>query len=562
MQMKNETTGYPSIDKPWLKYFSKEAITQDFIECNIYEQIYINNKNKLSEFAINYFGRKITYSELFQNILKTEKAFYSIGVKKEDIVTITTVTTPELIYCFYALSKIGAIANIIDPRCHEDDFIEQIKETKSKVLVCIDVFNSKAINIAKKTDVDSIISISPADSLGGIKKFIYKITNNKNNLGIKIINWNSFIRKGKESQVQDNVVTSDMVALITHTSGTTGKAKGVMLTHKNINAVAFQYKLGLKHGRQQKYLAIIPPFIAFGICVAIHLPLSLGMICIPIPEFKVDKFYNYLKKYQPNHFTCTPANLEFLIKETRPIDLSFLCVPSVGGDYISEKLEMKINSFLSKHGCHVELIKGYGMTEVSSSACTTMEGYNKPESVGFPLIKMTISIFDPGTDKELKYGTQGEICFTGPNVMKGYYNNQIETEKIIKLHSDGQYWIHSGDIGYMDEEGFVYVIDRIKRIINLSNGIKLFPSKIERVIMRLAQVSSCAVIKHIIKENMITAQAFVVVKDAITEEKILRYCEENLPHEILPDRIKIIDQLPLTAVGKVDYSFLEEKYAK
>lgn len=264
-----------------------------------------------------------------------------------------------------------------------------------------------------------------------------------------------------------------------------------------------------------------------------------------------------VKKYRPNHFTCTPSNLEYLSNDQRKIDLSMLLVPSVGGDYISCKTEEKINAYLRNNGAKHNIVKGYGMTEVSSSACTTKEGFNKQGSVGFPLVKMTISVFEPGTEHELKYNEEGEICFSGPNVMLGYYNNDEATQSTIRRHSDGRMWVHSGDIGYMDNDGFLYVIDRMKRAIKLSNGIMLLPSKIERCILELEQVSSCAVIGHMYGQTL-RPRAYVTVCDDITEEKIMLHCDREIEENIMPGDIIFIDKLPLTPVGKIDYMQLEK----
>lgn len=548
-------TGYPSVDKPWLKYFTDEAIHSELPHENIYSLLYQNNKNNLNDIAIDYFGVKITYKELFSHIDAVENAFRHAGTGKGKIVTLSMVTIPELIYMFYALAKIGAIVNMIDPRLGKDELIRIVRETHSDLVVCLDVGAKHVSESLKGENVKTIVAVSPSDSLKGITKLLYGLKN-KCTIPSDVIMWNDFINVEQTEESREEV-SSDSPVLMTHTSGTTGRAKGVMLSHDNINAVAMQYKFGMPHARQQKYMATIPPFIAFGICVAINLPLCLGMVCIPIPQFDVKDFYKYLKKYKPNHFSCPPSIVEYLSNDTRKIDLSCLIVPSVGGDYISGKTEDKINTYLKSHGTKYDLVKGYGMTEVSSSACTTKDGYNKPGSVGFPLVKMTISIFEPGTDHELKYNEEGEICFAGPNVMIGYFNNPEATSAMIRTHSNGKKWVHSGDIGYMDGDGFLYVIDRMKRIIPLSNGIKLLPYKIERVLVSLDSVNACAVIGHSVNEKIV-ARAYVVKKGNVTEKEIMDYCAEYLAAEYVPYDIVFIDKLPLTPVGKIDYKALEE----
>lgn len=553
--MLDTQTGYPSIDKPWLKYFDAQAIKSELPKGNIYSVLYDSNRDNLSDIAIEYFNVKITYKDLFESIGRVETAFIDNGVRAGDIVTLSMVTTPELIYCLYALAKIGAIANLIDPRLSKEELVRVVSETETRVIVCVDVATEHISKSLLEQGI-KIISVSPGESLAGILGLVFRVSN-RIAIPNEVIVWKSFIEKSDSMRINQVAQLGDSPMLMTHTSGTTGVPKGVVLSHNNINAVAIQYKYGIEHSRQQRYMAIIPPFIAFGVCVAIHLPLCLGMVCIPIPKFSAKEFYSYLKKYKPNHFTCTPSNLDYLSNDKRKIDLSNLIVPSVGGDYISWKTEEKINKYLREHGTKYDLVKGYGMTEVSSSACTTKNGYNKPGSVGFPLVKMTISIFEPGTDRELKYGEEGEICFVGPNVMLGYYKNEKATDALIRMHSDGKKWVHSGDIGYMDSDGFLYVLDRMKRIINLSNGVKLLPSKIERCILNMDEVEACAVIGHNYGDEL-KARAYIIKKTEIEECKIKQYCESNLNEDIIPEDIVAIDVLPLTPVGKIDYERLTE----
>lgn len=557
-------TGYPSIDKPWLKYYTEEAINAKMPECTVYEYLWENNKDHLDDIALHYFDQKITYAELFMNIEKAARAYSAAGVRQGDIVTMCSVSTPETIYTFYALSRLGAISNLIDLRADIQELKRCIVEAESTIVVSLDLVANRVREAVTETRVKKVIIIAPSDSFSPAKRLLYKaLQAPKIKMISNMVTWSKFLKDHSAEGIENATISAHDAVLMTHTSGTTGHPKGVLLSNHNINAVAFQYALGMPHSRQQKYLAVIPPFIAFGICVAIHLPLGLGMTCIPVIKFDPSKFYDYLKQYRPNHFTCTPSNLETLIKDDRDIDLSDLCVPSVGGDYIGRQLENDINQYLKGHRCNVELIKGYGMTEVSSSACTTKNGCNKYGSVGFPLVKMTISIFEPGTDKELVYGEEGEICFTGPNMMLGYFKNKVETDKLIKMHGDGSLWVHSGDIGYMDEDGFLFVIDRLKRMIYLSNGVNLLPSKVERKLTELPGIVSCAVVAHKESDGQTVAKVYVVTKDKnVTEHSLLCYCHEIIPEEYCVKHVQMIEKMPLTPVGKVDYRALEKEAEK
>lgn len=455
----NNLTGYPSIDKPWLKYYTEEAINTPIPQCTVYEYLWNNNKDHLNDIAITYFNRNITYSELFQNIDKVAHAFVSIGVKPGDIVTMCTVSTPETIYAFYALSRLGAVSNLIDLRSDAAQLNNYIVAAASRIVLCHDLAADKIQEAVAGTNVEKVIIVSTSDSFHPVKKLFSKVLQAPNvNRKPNMLYWARFLKGNASTSLIPSGASANDLVLMTHTCGPTGVPKCILLSNDNINAVAFQYGLGVPHSRRQKYLAAIPPFIAFSVSVGIHLPLSLGMTCIPIVQFTADKFCEDLKKYSPNHFICTPSSLEALIHNQWELDLRHLSVPCVAGGYINRQFEDKINFYFKWHNCKVKLVKGYGIA--GFLACTTKHGFNKYGSVGFPLIKTTIAIFQPGTDQELHYNEEGEICFTGPNMMAGYFKNQAEIHNIMKKHSDGNLWIHSGDIGYMDEDGFLFVIDR------------------------------------------------------------------------------------------------------
>ena len=548
-------TGYPSIDKPWLKYYSEEAINAPLPECTIYEYLYQNNRDYLQDTALIYFNRKINYGKLFENINRVESALRAVGVAKGQIVTVNLPSIPETVYLLYALSKIGAIANMIDPRSDTEMLQHYLSEAGSKVFICLDkclpVFNA----MVDKAFVETVVCISAVESL----PFASLIGRKLRNLGTAVT-WKNFLSSVPVRCGMSSVAAADGNApvLMTHTSGTTGLPKGVVLSNKNINAVIHQYSMGMEHHRRQKYLCVIPPFIAFGICVAVHLPLGLGMADILVPQFDPQNFYKYLKKYTPEHFTCAPMSMEPLITKQNTTCLSFLCTPAVGGDYINDGFENRINECLSAHGCKHQLVKGYGMTEVSSSACTTSAHCNALGSVGVPLVNMTISVFAIGTPTELTYGQEGELCFTGPNVMQGYYKNSEATAAALKLHADGQIWMHSGDIGYMSEDGHVYVVDRLKRAITVDGQI-ILPAKTERVLLAHPYVEKCAVVGN--ERSQFVAHVVLSASAVATEvrEQLAQACDETLSENARPVKYIFCNALPLTPVGKVDYRALERR---
>lgn len=571
--MSKELTGYPSIDKPWLKYYSEEAINAKLPECTIYEYLRENNRNNLENIALNYFGCRVTFEKMFNEIEKATRAFCNIGVKQGDIVVMSTVTVPEAVYAFYALNRLGAIANMVDPRTSVEGIKEYITEVNAKFVLVIDVAYSKIKKAIKGTEVKQIIVISPADSLSNMKRLAYNVGETlKGNLpqhSKLCISWNKFIKDGQNNVPKIAAYKKDVCCVIVHTGGTTGSPKGVMLSNDNINALVCQSVwTGIDMRREHTWLDIMPPFIAYGIGMGLHLPLTIGMETILVPRFDAKKFDELLCKYKPNHIVGVPSYWGTIInsKKMEKADLRYIIAPTVGGDSMDVVLEQKANAFLHKHGCSDYITKGYGMTEVCAGVAGTLVENNEIGSVGVPFVKTDIAIFNIMTGEELSYNEMGEICISGPNIMLGYYKNLKATNEIIKVHKDGKKWIHSGDIGYMNEKGSLFIVDRMKRIIVRYDGFKVFPSLVEKTVLKCNKVASCCVVgkKDLEHSQGKLPMIFVVlISDFIDEvenikKEIFELCAQELAEYAQPVEIRFVEQLPLTAIGKVDYRALEE----
>lgn len=350
-QTEHKLTGYPSIDKPWLKYYRDEALKTEMPRCTAYDYLWKSNKDYLNNIALNYFGRKICFAELFESIEKVAAAYQRIGVKPGDIVVFTTVTTPETIYSFYALSRIGAIANMVDPRTSDEGIRDYITETESKIIVTLDVAYPKIKEAIKGTGIEKVIVVSPSDSLGRVLKTLYKVKNPTVKINEDHIYWKDFVVG--TSEIEDVPYEEDRCCLIVHTGGTTGTPKGVMLSNENLNALVLQSILtDIDMQRVHNWMDIMPPFIAYGIGMGIHLPLVVGMETILIPSFDPDKFDELLLKYKPIHMIFVPSYWGTIInsRKLRNKDLSFIIAPTVGGDSMDINLERAANAFLKEHG--------------------------------------------------------------------------------------------------------------------------------------------------------------------------------------------------------------------
>ena len=574
MPDKNNTplTGYPSIDKPWLKYYSQEAIYAPTPEKSIYEYMWENNKDYPEDIAINYLGRKITYGELFNSIEKTAKAFAALGVVPGEIVTVALPSIPEALYIVYALNRLGAVANMIHPIAGMQEIINYINEVGSSIVVLFDNTYELIKDSLEEISVQFAIVVSVSHSLPTVKKVLYRLKQKQKPIlhNSKILLWNQFLNGGQEDPVPHIEKNTREMALISHTGGTTGEPKGVMLSDYNIVSVIWQISQEMVFERQEINMAVLPPFVSYSLVDGMLAPLTYGFQLVLIPQYNPAAFHQYVKKYRFNHLMASiPAYYEPLLnnKKLRSMDLSCIRHIYYGGEKMDAKMEELINDFLMSRGAKFPLAKGLGSTEMTSAATVTYEGINLKDSSGIPLVKVVCKIVVPDSMEELPYDTPGEICMTGPSLMIGYYNKIEETSSVIKCHADGLRWLHTGDLGYINTDGAVFVTGRIKRII-MTRGIdgnptKMFPDRIEKAIYGNPKVKVCCVVGIPDAERVNYPKAFVVLKEGVeenelTRESILNTCKAALPDYMVPEEIEFRTDLPRTARGKVDYRKLEE----
>ena len=562
---------YASAAKPWLKYYDQKFIDQTVPDCSAFEYVCHQNKNHLPETAIDYYGRRITYADLIVNVKKTAAAFRAIGMKKGDIATVVSVMTPEVIYAFYAADMIGATLNLVDPRYSAEGIREYIEEVDSHLLICLNVAYERCHQAAKHTHVERVLVISPADSLPLHLAVGYKLTNpDKNRYKSNVLHWKDFIAAGQNQSTNAEPYDPQHTCVVVHTGGTTGSPKGVMLTDKDFNSIAQQFGAYEKLFRRgQKLMNIMPPFIAYGYACGVHLPLVLGLTVVIIPNLDPAKLGLLIWKHKPEHLFGVPAHYQQMAASPllKNKDLSFIRNYAAGGDAITVGAEQTVDAFLKEHGAEFPLAKGYGMTEVASAATAAAGTVNKIGSVGIPLVNTVVSVFEPGTENELPIGERGEICISGPAVMKGYYNKPNETAILLHRHADGKLWAHTGDIGYMDEDGFVFLNSRIKRLIIRHDGFKVFPSMIENVISRHPAVQQCSVVGCTDRDHVQGRLPFVYVvlepeadkKKRQIQRELRQLCREELPEYVQPVGYKFISEMPFTPIGKVDYRKLEEE---
>ena len=563
-----------SSERVWMKHYPPESLNAKCPRMKVYSFLKECNKDRPNHPILYYYGAKITVRDLLERIDRCADAFAALGVKKGDTVSLLSASTPESIISLYALNKMGAIVNAIDPRMDVKSITRMICSSGSQILMAIDIAYPKVAKILRDINQKHIIIQSAATSLPLLKKIAMKLaTRSAIPYGkCGIISWDTFMKGAKNGKAVEAEYEGDATVAITYTGGTTGFPKGVMLTNDSMNAVAFNFiHAGIVYEVGQRFLGIMPIFSSYGLVCGIHMPMTIGCELALIPRFYPLKMGEYVKKYKPEHMIATPAFYEILIdsEEMKGFDLSFMLTMGSGGDSMNAGLEAKLEEFMKSHGIRYPLAQGYGMSEVSAAATFCVNDRYRKGSVGIPCIATTIGIFDPESGEELGYNTPGEVCITGDTMMKGYFKNQEETDYVMRKHADGQVWIHSGDIGYIDEDGFVYIQGRVKRMITRFDGHKVFPITIESFISEHELVHSCSVIAVDDRERLqgqypmavieLVAGVDVSRRDALCRE-IYAKCNELLEERGRPVAVVCVDELPLTAMGKNDYRALEKEY--
>jgi len=559
-------------DEPWLAYYSKEDREIKFTNKTIYDYLKSCVGQDTDYIALNYFGNRMSYNELFEKIEQASKSLRSLGVKQGDIVSICMPNTPEAVIAFYACNSIGAVADMIHPLSSPSEIKTYLNTSKSKIIFLIDVDYDKVKDILVETSVYKTITVSAADSMPLLTSIGYHITR-----GYKIkkpsfinsdfLSWSDFMVKGLTyNKAYTHNMKSKDLAIILHSGGTTGSPKGIMVSNFNFNAEAQQDGVNVYNVRSKdKIMTILPIFHGFGLCVCLHCPLCLKVETILVPEFDGNRFHKMMKNDRPNILAGVPTLWEAMMENKKfdDVDLSFLKYVISGGDYLTIPMEERMNNFLRTHGASISISKGYGMTESVAATAYTFDGTNEPGSIGIPMIGNKFCICNPDTGEILPYGVEGEICVNGPTVMIGYLRNEEETKKVLKKHDDGKIWLHTGDIGYISPDGIIYFTQRLKRMI-VSSGFNIYPSVIEEAIEKHPKVKKCCVIGIPHQYKMHVAKAFIVLTDdekspARLRKELKELCKENLAIYSIPKEFEFRDSLPQTLYKKIDFKQLEKE---
>ena len=563
-----------SSSSPWLNYYGNIPASLDYPHLTMYQMVAQAAQRKPSNTAYVFMGKKTSYQEFMQRIEAAAKGLYKMGIRKGDRVTICMANTPQALDCFYALNRIGAVPNMIHPLSAAQEIAFYLNFSKSKAILTLDQFYYKVAEILPQLENECQVLIAKVvDELPAPLNLLYPMTK-----GARAIRklpksgytlWYKMVAAGKGQTLPPDDGKYDDCGAILYSGGTTGTTKGIILSNLNFNALALQTIAASGFTMEEisgmKMLSVMPVFHGFGLGIGIHTPLVAGGTCILIPQFNVNTYAETLIKQKPNLIPGVPTLFEALLRAEKleGVDLSFLKGIFSGGDSLSPELKKKVDAFLKAHGCSEQIREGYGTTECVTASCLTPKDYARAGSIGVPFPDTFYKIVAPGTTNEVEPNIEGEICVSGPTVMMGYMDNPEETAGALKRHYDGRIWLHTGDLGHMDQDGFVYFRQRMKRMI-ITSGYNVYPSQLENVIDGHEKVLLSCVIGVKDPYRVQRVKAYVVPMPGIepTEElkqELLEYCSKRIAKYAMPRELEFRKELPKTLVGKVAYRVLEEE---
>lgn len=558
--MKDNLIGYPSKDKPWMKYYDEETL--EVPSCTVFQRIFENNRMDSQNIALEYFGSKISYKQLFEEINKVASAFVNYGVKKNDIVIIFSSSTPEIIIAVLALGRIGAIANMLSPLFTEEQIIAHINETDAQLMIVMEQLWTKVSNIVEQLCVNKITVVSAVSSMPNyLKCFVSHKLREKIQYTEKIVKWKEFITRYHGLPVAEtDVYEKEQPFIMVYSSGTTGASKGIVLTNDGINALISHYQSpDFPYMKKDKFLQIVPISFSTGIVLSCIMPLCLGVTVILEPVFSIETFCRDVWKYRPSMVLGATSLWLALIKNKKfqKTDLSFLKYPISGGEQMLPRIELQINAFLKERNCCSEILQGWGMCELGGTVCTNTRKHKKLGGTGIPIKGVVVAAFDTVSNQEQSYNQRGELRVLSPAKMKGYFKNEVATKKFFHEDAKGRIWGCTGDIGYVDKDGDVFVLGRASDFF-ISSGRKIYCFDVEAVVYQSDNVARCKVVTLMSQQEKYELTVHLVKEDTYSgaDEELIKevdlLCKSHLTEEESPWGYRIWESLPVKPTGKVD----------
>ncbi len=527
-------------------------------ELTMYEKIALHKKDK--SIALEYFGTKMSYAQLINEVDRACCKFKESGLKKGDCIGIALANGISAIVLIYGANKAGIVCNMIHPLLPCAKLIEQAKLTGCKILFVESSFANNHFEELSSNESFQTIVCYPEDYVKGFGGLLLKLKCSKERKNCKSA---YSLKQFLSGKVFETKTEKNDLAMIMHGGGTTGEPKAIMHTNKNFNANADGTLVIMgdeaKNPANKAMLAVLPLYHAYGFGLCIHTMLSYGFKIVLVPKYTPQTIINLIKRKKLDYLAGVPTIYRGLIlgKNFQNKGLKNLKLAFSGGDRLPDNVKINFELAVEREGGACKLLEGYGLTEVCGAICANTLKNNQDGSKGQFFSNLMVESFDGET--MLNRGDKGELCISGDAVCFGYYNDEQAT-KLLKFEHSGRIWLRTGDWGYVDSNDFVFVTDRIKRIVKVS-GITVFPAEVEKVVETVEGVSRCVIVpaKHEHKGEVL--KAIVQLKENFDQrevlESILEHCEKHLGKWEMP-KIISFEEIPLTKMGKIDFIKLKE----
>ena len=555
---------------PWLRFYGDVPPRLRYPEVTLYQAVAASAERVPEALAWDFLDTTSTYRAFLASIDACANALAALGLVAGARILISMPTSPQGVIAFYAANKLGAVPALIHPLSTAPEIEHYLNASHARIALTLDAFYERFAAVRPKLPLETLILARIPDYLSPLKKFGFWLSKGRKIARVPAdarVRWWAELTACAHPAVSRGATGTHDPAAILFSGGTTGAPKGILLSNRNFIAEGMQAAAWGGMGEGHSILAILPIFHGFGLGVCVNAAFMAGGKSILVPMFSAEVVAKLLRTKRPNLLVGVPTLYEALTRDPSlaTADLSCLRATFSGADTLPRPVKERFEKLAAARGARVKLLEGYGLTEaVTAIMAMPLEEYREG-SIGIPFPDMLAKICRAGTEEVLAPGEEGEICIAGPAVMLGYLDDPEATHAALRVHADGRTWLHTGDLGRMDADGFFYFTVRLKRMIK-SSGFNVYPAQVEAVLYQHPLVADACVAGVPDAAQVERVHAFVVLKNpaqanADIERALIEHCRAQLIKWSCPREIEFRAELPKTRVGKVDYKVLVQEHA-
>ena len=555
--------------RPWLRFYGNVPASLSYPEITLYQAVAATAARAPDALAWDFLDTTSTYRAFLASIDACANALAALGLAAGERILISMPTSPQGVIAFYAANKLGAVPALIHPLSTVPEIEHSLNASHARIALTLDAFYDRFASVKPKQPLETLILARIPDYLSPLKKLGFWLTKGRKIPTVPAdarVRWWADLMTGSHPAIPRGRTRAHDAAAILFSGGTTGTPKGIVLSNRNFIAEGMQVAAWAGMGEGHSILAILPIFHGFGLGVCVNAAFMAGGKSILVPMFSAEIVAKLLRTKRPNLLVGVPTLYDALARDPSlsQADLSCLCATFSGADTLPRPVKERFEKLVAECGGRVKLLEGYGLTEAVTAIMAMPLDEYREGSIGIPFPDMLAMICRVGTVLALPPGEEGEICVAGPAVMQGYLDEPEATRETLRLHADGRTWLHTGDLGKMDTDGFFYFTVRLKRMIK-SSGFNVYPAQVEAVLYKHPLVAEACVAGVADAAQVERVQAFVVLKDpalanADTERALIEHCRAQLIKWSCPREIEFRAKLPKTRVGKIDYKVLVQEH--